>query len=328
MPDNRDKERAFRMRGRCRTTGAEERISGGGALKWAVAPFLPRAGHNAFSRLLQPLSAEEVPLPALHSAPVCQGITFSPSTAAFPALRHSSKEHTMPTWNELHTFFQQWQTMQQPPAREKQTPESIPCPRWSVFFNTFAQALRAASASGNQVDIFGIDDTGRHEMRYSAVLAWLLNSTADHGQGRLFFNGFLEYLHKKFPEAARKLDFPGSYSVATEAAVDADKRMDILIEGQKSLIVIEVKVDAREHGNQMSGYAEWLRNQPGKSGGLIYLTRDGLTSSSQDALSLSWKDIALCLHTALKQHEKSHAGFMHSLSGNIIRQYCRRINNL
>lgn len=234
----------------------------------------------------------------------------------------------MPTFDELLTFFQQWQETQFLQNNKKQPPATIKYSSWKSFFTIFAQTLHASSASGNHVDIFGIDEIGRHELRYSAVLAWLLSSTADHGQGRLFFNVFLDYLHKKFPEATKMLAFSGGYSVTTEASVEKDKRMDIVIEGQENLIIIEVKVDAKEHGNQMSGYAEWLRNQPGKSGGLIYLTRDGLKCSSKDALSLSWKDIAQCLHIALKQHENSHAGFMHSLSGNIIRQYCCRINNL
>ena len=71
----------------------------------------------------------------------------------------------MPTFDELLTFFQQWQETQFLQNNKKQPPATIKYSSWKSFFTIFAQALHASSASGNHVDIFGIDEIGRHELR-------------------------------------------------------------------------------------------------------------------------------------------------------------------
>ncbi len=231
-----------------------------------------------------------------------------------------------PFVRKLTSFFEAWKKL--PAPKEDTHKEEEPdCASWNSFFKTFAEVHQSALSSGNCVDIFSIDEIGHKEMRYSAVLAWLLNSRADHGQGRVFFDGLLSFLQKRFPSTTMP-DFSGPYSVITESATDTHKRMDILIEGQRGLLVIEVKVNAREHGNQLSNYAEWLGRQPGKSGQLIYLTRTGVQGSSKEALPLRWKDIARCISATLKDLEENSRTFSHSTAHTVTRQYCRKTSQL
>lgn len=227
---------------------------------------------------------------------------------------------------EMAAFIEAWEKL--PSSREVASLQTTPdCAAWNSFFETFAQTRQNALNSGNCVDIFGIDEIGHKEMRYSAVLAWLLNSRADHGQGRVFFDAFLAFLQKRFPSTSMP-DFSGSYSVTTESSTDTKKRMDILIEGKCSLLVIEVKVDAKEHDNQLSNYANWLREQPEKIGQLIYLTRTGAPGSSKDALPIRWTDVSRCILIALKEREKNNSSFSESISHTVISQYYSRINTL
>lgn len=225
---------------------------------------------------------------------------------------------------ELTSFIAQWKKLPSPKESPSlQTPPDYSA--WNGFFKTFAEIHQNALISGNCVDIFGIDEIGHKEMRYSAVLSWLLNSRADHGQGRVFFDGLLSFLQKRFPSTG-ELDFSGPYSVTTESSTDTKKRMDILIEGQRSLLSIEVKVDAKEHGNQLMNYAEWLKQQPGKNSQLVYLTRNGAQGSSEEALPLCWKDVARCILAVLKELEKGNKEFSHSITHAVIQQYCRKVN--
>ena len=227
----------------------------------------------------------------------------------------------------LQTFIHVWKELSRKKNATVQQTELVDGSGWNHFFFVFSEALETSTASGNYIDLFAIDDIGRREMRYSAVLAWLLNASADHGQGRVFLDGFLEYVHRTFPDE-KPLDFTGYYEVVTEAAPDQQNRLDILIEGRSSLMVIEVKVDAREHRNQLGRYERWLEQQPGASGQLFYLTRSGTKGSSDRALPIRWRDVADCLLDTLKRREKGSSVFLHSVADIFIRQYCERISHL
>ena len=227
----------------------------------------------------------------------------------------------------LQTFVRAWEELSRKKGATVQQTEIVDGSGWKRFFRVFSKALETSTASGNHIDLLAIDDIGRCEMRYSAVLAWLLSASADHGQGRAFLDGFLAYVHKTFPDE-KPLDFTGHYEVVTETAPDLQNRLDILIEGRGSLMVIEVKVDACEHRNQLVRYESWLAHQPGASGQLLYLTRSGAKGSSDKALPIRWRDVANCLLDTLKRREKNNSAFLHSVADIFIRQYCERISHL
>lgn len=229
--------------------------------------------------------------------------------------------------SELQTFVNRWKALQSENKSESTDDSVINISMWQEVFSGFSRLFQKALTSGDYVDLFGIDEIGRKEMRYSAVLAWMLDKSSDHGQGRIFFDAFLQYLDKKYP-ATERLCFTDSYTVRTEAPVDIKNRIDILIEDRTAVLIIEVKVDAHEHGNQLSSYAAWIERQAVKRGALVYLTRQGLRGSSEAALPVTWSDLSGCFVRVLKKLRKANASFSSSVSGKIVQQYCNRIADL
>jgi len=204
--------------------------------------------------------------------------------------------------------------------------------RWREFAVRFGEARDRNLSSGNCVDIWGIDELGRRELRYSAILAWLFDETADHGQGNRFLRSFLNHIATSHPKDTEKLrEFTDySYSVRTESVATEHEHLDIFFESEKILLAIEVKVDAKEHNKQLTRYAEWLKysaKKKKKDWYLLYLTKDGIEGSSSDATPVSWLDLSKSVQEALQVTRGEHPAFGTSLSFELISQFAERVRN-
>ena len=88
--------------------------------------------------------------------------------------------------SELQIFVNRWKALQSENKSERTDDSVINIFMWQEVFSGFSRLFQKALTSGDYVDLFGIDEIGRKEMRYSAVLAWMLDKSSDHGQGRIF----------------------------------------------------------------------------------------------------------------------------------------------
>ena len=149
-------------------------------------------------------------------------------------------------------------------------------------------------------NVFSVLGLSRAENRtHSAMLANLLSPYGDHGQQYLFLEKLIDYCHEKYP------DFPkpsedlktGHWEVITELPIPPLGRMDIVIRSPdlNYLCVIENKVDAYEHQEQLVRYGKWLDKQrqfyPDQA--LFFLTIDGHKSNTARELEywcLSYHD--------------------------------------
>ncbi|MEX0958325.1 MAG: PD-(D/E)XK nuclease family protein [Burkholderiales bacterium] len=218
-------------------------------------------------------------------------------------------------------------------------------------FNQFIQdiripfdALRESRRLGSAMNVWRTAQLNRDELRYSAVLAWLLDCREDHGQGHDILVRLLDRLEtKKHRTSLTTRSFPtsgdvqqGRYWTMVENLPmgERDSRVDIQIENDAFLFFIEVKIDAAETNYQLDRYLARGERLAGKRPwGVLYLTTHGFGPLTNDTVKrtatdhanlafISWKEIA----TILREHVSGlpqRAFSRHALS-----QYAELVSNL
>ena len=125
---------------------------------------------------------------------------------------------------------------------------------WEEQFTTMQAEMDAMWAAGQWFsgpsNLLAVIGRQRHETYHSAILAWLLDPGAPHG----LFTSFFEAMFRRlWPEmAVDPVTLRGAIT-STEVVKD-NCRADIVIWAAGAMIVIEVKVDAGERGDQCNDY--------------------------------------------------------------------------
>lgn len=124
--------------------------------------------------------------------------------------------------------------------------------------------------SGNYFDIFSALGIERKEIRHSALLATLLNPNAFHGISDCFLKAFLKYIDFDKLQSENAI-------VKKEEYVGKNARFDISIESadKKFKVVIENKIDSKDHDNQLNKYFSELKNGEYEDYRIVYLTLYG-----------------------------------------------------
>jgi hypothetical protein len=144
---------------------------------------------------------------------------------------------------------------------------------------------------------------------HTPMLAHLLDPSASHSQGSIFLRRFFEILGRLPCSVPPDISSEGGqWTVLREFYIAGVGILDLLIEnpGKKYIIVIENKIDANDHSDQLPRYKEWMEKNRSdyKWRQLLYLTPDGrcpTSSESRDWLCLSYnKDIRRFLKEALQ----------------------------
>lgn len=163
----------------------------------------------------------------------------------------------------------------------------------SPFIEQDKIAYRANPPNLNIWEGIGI---GRSELKHCSFLAWLLNPSANHCQGPLFFVSLLEEIGATefFDEA--KI---GSYQVFKEDCYNELGRIDITLIGKTFMIAIEAKIDAFEQDSQLERYRKVVDfrsrifNLEKNRCKIIFLTKDSRLGNTGDAdISIAWKTIS------------------------------------
>ena len=122
------------------------------------------------------------------------------------------------------------------------------------------------------------------EMGISRVFADLLDPNGLHGQNKIFLDEF----SKKLGEDYQWISSANDWKVKTEKQTDEKKRIDIYLNSSIGVIGIENKPRARDQNNQLSDYAEYLKNNSGgKKWLLIYISN---TPPCEDSMCKSDRD--------------------------------------
>ena len=160
-----------------------------------------------------------------------------------------------------------------------------------------------AAANGANFNVFALLGRETDEVHtHSAILADLLDPKGSHGQGVAFARLFPP-LHGLNDDELR------SATVGAEVTVDNDSRLDILIETDRSCIVIENKIYASDRKRQLERYHQYA-SASGKSFKVYYLTLlgdppskwslGGLPDASVTCISYK-KDVSDWLEDCIKE---------------------------
>ena len=160
---------------------------------------------------------------------------------------------------------------------------------------TLLTALANKSYHETRFNLLNLCRVGTDEVRHSAILAWMLDSTSGHGQGNLFLNAFLKAAG--IPAEAENT----RCKVRTEFCV-SEAVVDILVYQRNELLIyVENKVLAAEGDRQIDREFRDMRKMgiglhvPESRQFAVFLTPDGWNPSSGDASqwkSLSYTDLA------------------------------------
>lgn len=195
----------------------------------------------------------------------------------------------------------------------------------------------------DQFNIFEAVGVVRQELRHSDFLAFLLNPQQPHGLGDVFLKSLLQ----KVLQGARGADLPINlidldvWSLEETTVQREWRNIDILLlnEEKKLAVIIENKVGASEHSEQLDRYHQTVeQNYPGYSIIGVFLTPEGESPSDARFLTVSYCTVADLVESLVTRRESilgsdiktvmTHYAQMlrrHIVSESEIAELCRKI---
>ncbi len=222
-------------------------------------------------------------------------------------------------------FFSEWINLTSTSSNRKKTTK-FDCEQFEKFVCAFAKPYDEYRRSGAFMNIWKITGLGKDELKNSAVLSWMLDRTANHGQDSAFLEKLIEFVENiRDVEIDSEIIRENNYWVKTESLPldELHSRVDIEIESSAFLIFIEVKISASETNNQLERYLDLVKHKAaGKPWVVIFLTPTGRNAKNITLhdwiVPMSWKQLAVILDqysyeltSGLTRHTfKSYADFI------------------
>jgi hypothetical protein len=167
-----------------------------------------------------------------------------------------------------------------------------------------SQELKQLEKILNEPNIFNILKIEKRETLHSNFLAWLLNPKESHGLKDKFLKKILNEFYKK--DQYYGMDLSKNIEVTTEHVID-DGRIDILIKDlkNKKIVLIENKIETKEHDEQLTRYKNWVEKNFSKTDYkeyvLVYLTLYGDSPKTETTyIPFSYKKIVEILKSMSK----------------------------
>jgi len=175
---------------------------------------------------------------------------------------------------KFQELLSEWQALTGAHRRNRQQSHEAVVEAWESRFAAMKDEMDAKWAEGQWFsgpnNLLAVIGRQRHETYHSAILAWLLDPGAPHG----LFTSFLEAMFRRlWPETPIDAKTLRGATTATEVAKEKC-RVDIVVWAAGLMIVIEVKVDARERGDQCNDYYRVFAPKS-KDVRFIFLTPEG-----------------------------------------------------
>ncbi len=168
------------------------------------------------------------------------------------------------------------------------------------------ECLDELSQWTRKFNIFDVLKVSRTEIRHSNILAWLLDTSENHGLGDAFIKGIIQRIVEN--------DEENCYDIFELLLLDYNsvivcrewKNIDLLLVSEKEqmVIAIENKIGSHEHDDQLNRYRKILEDEyPEFQRIYIYLTPDGEEPSDAKNWSiLTYTDVVEILES-IKERE-------------------------
>jgi len=245
--------------------------------------------------------------------------TFVTFTDDWKVIANKYKKN--PLTESLPLFFLKWNKLPDRPLPIKSREVGIiSYDALSQFLMNFIPAMKKLQESGTQVNVWEVAGLKHNEVRISSVLNWLLTPYATHGQGGKICEVLLERINtiaqsdpritSIFPSKDDLYDQDGqvSYNASVEVCPSGklDNRVDIVLDGKKILLYIEVKIDASQGKEQLKRYHNLAKERgSSRKWGVVYLTPKGEVPRNAtelcNCIAISWADVA----NALRKYERT-----------------------
>jgi len=157
-----------------------------------------------------------------------------------------------------------------------------------------------------EFNLFQMLKIGTKELKYSKILAWLLDPKENHNLEDVFLRKFLKKLIEINPDKFKQLDIEyveidciplDKAKVSVEQTLLSKKRLDVFVRTDKWIIVIENKLLSKESVMQTKFYSEELSEKFSDDTKIcIYLTPDAADPvDTEHFIPMSWEDILAIL---------------------------------
>ncbi|MDR1965974.1 MAG: PD-(D/E)XK nuclease family protein [Synergistaceae bacterium] len=200
---------------------------------------------------------------------------------------------------------------------------------WARFLILFEAEYSKKKGFGEYVNVWEVSEVGNRELTNSAVLAWLLDCNGSHGQKDIFLKALLEAVDshnaRNFPKSC---DLPTHYHTFKEYSHHEDQdatdgsqrsRVDIEVRAPNFFLLIEVKINADETGDQLARYNKLFEEQS-CMGGVLFITPDGRQPADSELHSkiatVSWKTLSRAFMRQVEKMPRNSHGAI------TIQQFC------
>ena len=153
----------------------------------------------------------------------------------------------------------------------------------------------------SEATIFDTAFRKHHENPTTELLAFFIDPNEAHDLGLIFYDGFISSL-KDINDNLEEFDFGGFQKIGIEQTVADQKRIDLWLETEKTLILVELKINHKQN-NPVSHYEAWGKKEAKyEKKHLIKLVicLDGLTEFS-NWFSISYSHLAKHIRTTLSK---------------------------
>lgn len=252
-----------------------------------------------------------------HSAVTRENLTsfFSDYIAA-----HGNDANVLDLPQRLEKFFQELPYFS--PTDEITAPPSPIASDLAHFFATIQAPLKAEKERGGFLNFWSIAGLNGYEVRTAGALAGLWHYDFGGEVSRTFVGNYLE---KVIPGRNWEEELRRGYNVYTEVNPlgDVADRVDLLVETDRSLVGIEIKIRAGLGERQLERYELALKARAvhiGKSPFLIFLAP--YQAQSPGVYLSTWKDVSASARLATICRSESWA-----ITHHIIAQFGEHVFN-
>jgi hypothetical protein len=170
-----------------------------------------------------------------------------------------------------------------------------------------------------EFNVFDVMRYGGHERQLSDVFAWLLDTGGTHKLGDAFLRIFLDEVNRGIPDEEPSVAY-GAYGVRQEvntaAAGAVGDIADLILEEEKTVLVVENYYTSSGHGHSYCGYLKFGERE-GKTCVVVLLC------ATQDSAEQSegWEKASVVTYSRLAQRLMNHVASDERYQHDCVAQY-------
>lgn len=197
---------------------------------------------------------------------------------------------------------------------DRPAPHHVDAATFGKFLRQLREPLERYRSTGHAVNVWSVAGLSRNEVRNTAVLAELLRHERLGEPARAFLAAIIGKARSAEP-GFPDISTDSNYRVSTEVCPFGDRatRIDLVIETERYLLGVEVKIDADEQPDQLKRYAVVLNDRAkvdGKSHALVFLSRRPPSNLPLNAAQITWLDIHHAAQTVAQELGTTQAAWL------------------